>query len=81
MRVGDPRDTSSRRAAAKQALVDILIEARRRSADVIACAGDLFDRHTVKPATMQWLVTAFRSAAVPVLIAAASGPANHGRKM
>ncbi|MDQ6838931.1 MAG: metallophosphoesterase family protein [Actinomycetota bacterium] len=64
-----PAIASSRRAAAKQALVDILIEARRRSVDVIACAGDLFDRHTVKPATMQWLVTAFRSAGVPVLIA------------
>lgn len=64
-----PAIASSRRAAAKQALVDILIEARRQSVELIACAGDLFDRHTVRPATMQWLMTAFRSAAVPVLIA------------
>lgn len=64
-----PAIASSRRAAAKQALVDILIEARRQSVELIACAGDLFDRHTVRPATMQWLMTALCSAAVPVLIA------------
>jgi DNA repair protein SbcD/Mre11 len=65
----DPAVADSRREAARQTLVDILAEARRRSVDLIACAGDLFSRHTVKPANMQWLATAFRSAGVPVLIA------------
>lgn len=64
-----PAIAGARRLAAKQALVDILGEARRRRVDVIACAGDLFDRNTVTPATMQWLATAFRSASVPVLVA------------
>jgi exonuclease SbcD len=64
-----PAIAESRRAAAREALVEILTEARRHSVGAIACAGDLFNRHTVKPADMQWLMTAFRSAGIPVLIA------------
>jgi exonuclease SbcD len=64
-----PAIAESRREAGRQALVDILTEARAQSVDAITCAGNLFNRHTVKPANMQWLATAFRSAAVPVFIA------------
>jgi DNA repair exonuclease SbcCD nuclease subunit len=64
-----PAIAESRRAAAREALVELLTEARRHSVGAIACAGDLFNRHTVKPASMRWLMTAFRSAGVPVLIA------------
>jgi DNA repair protein SbcD/Mre11 len=58
----------ARRAAAREALVEILAAARRHHADLVACAGDLFDRRTVRPSTVQWLITAFRSVNVPVLI-------------
>ncbi|MDP9420452.1 MAG: metallophosphoesterase [Actinomycetota bacterium] len=64
-----PAIADARRAAARQALVELLGAARARSVDVVACAGDLFDRRTVAPATMKWLTTALRSAGVPVLIA------------
>jgi DNA repair protein SbcD/Mre11 len=63
-----PEIAQSRRAAAKGVLVELLAEARRRSVDAIAIAGNMFNRNTVKPATMQWLVAALRSATVPVLI-------------
>lgn len=59
----------ARRAAAREALIAILGDARRQGVDAIACAGDLFNRRTVSPANMQWLAAAFRSASVPVLIA------------
>jgi len=59
----------SRREAGRRAFVDMLSEARRQSVDVIACAGNLFNRHTVKPANMQWLATAFRSTSIPIFIA------------
>jgi exonuclease SbcD len=64
-----PTIAEARRAAAREALVTMLGEARNRSVDVIACAGDLFNRHTVKPAHVQWLAAALRSTGVPVLIA------------
>lgn len=63
-----PDVSAGRRIASKEVLVAILAEARRRSADVIACAGDLFDRNAVQPASVRWLIAAFRSASVPVLI-------------
>lgn len=58
-----------RRASAREALVELLGLARSHEVDVIACAGDLFDRRTVRPNTMQWLTAALRSAEAPVLIA------------
>lgn len=64
-----PEIADSRREAAREALVAILGEARRRSVDAIVCAGDLFNRRTVKPASVQWLAAALRSAGVLVLIA------------
>lgn len=64
-----PALAEARRAAARQALVDLLGVAREQVVDLIACAGDLFDRRTIRPADMQWLIAAFRSAGVPVLIA------------
>lgn len=68
-----PATAEARRGAQREALVEILTIARQHSVDAIACAGDLFDRHTVKPTHVEWLITAFRSADVPVLIA----PGNH----
>jgi DNA repair exonuclease SbcCD nuclease subunit len=67
-----PAIAGARRKAARQALVDILTEARRLSVNAIACAGNLFNQHTVKPANMQWLASALRSAGVPVFIAPGS---------
>jgi exonuclease SbcD len=64
-----PSLANARRAAARESLVELLGVARSQDVDVIACAGDLFDRRTVRPATMQWLTAAFRSADAPVLIA------------
>jgi exonuclease SbcD len=64
-----PAVADARRAAARETLVELLGAARAHHVDVIACAGDLFDRRTVAPATMQWLITALRSANAPVLIA------------
>lgn len=64
-----PAIAEQRRLAAREALVAILGEARQREVDAIACAGDLFNRRTVKPANMHWLAAALRSAGVPVLIA------------
>jgi DNA repair protein SbcD/Mre11 len=64
-----PTVAEARRAAAREAFVTMLGEARNRSIDVIACAGDLFNRHTVKPANLQWLAAALRSTGVRVLIA------------
>jgi len=64
----------SRRAAQREALVEILTAARNYSVDAIACAGDLFDRHTVTPAHIEWLIAAFRSAGVPTILIA---PGNH----
>jgi DNA repair protein SbcD/Mre11 len=64
-----PTLADARRAAAREALVEILGIARQRDVDVIACAGDLFDRRTVRPGTIEWLIAALRSASVPVLIA------------
>lgn len=64
-----PPLADARRAAAREALVEVLGAARTHNVDVIACAGDMFDRRTVAPATMQWLIAALRSAGVPVLIA------------
>src|SRR5205814_9037508 len=57
-----------RREAAKESLVQILAEARKHSVDVIACAGGLFDRECVQPANLRWLMTAFESVAIPILI-------------
>jgi DNA repair exonuclease SbcCD nuclease subunit len=64
-----PEIAVARREAAREALVAVLGEARHRSVDAIACAGDLFNRRTVKPANVQWLAAALRSMGVPVLIA------------
>ena len=64
----------SRRAAQREALVEILTAARTYSVDAIACAGDLFDRHTVTPAHIEWIIAAFRSAGVPTILIA---PGNH----
>lgn len=64
-----PTVADARRAAAREALVEILGAARAQHVDVIACAGDLFDRRTVSPSTMHWLNAALRSATAPVLIA------------
>lgn len=64
-----PSVGDARRAAAREALVELLGLARQHNVDLIACAGDLFDRRTIRPTTMQWLITALRSAGVPVLIA------------
>jgi DNA repair protein SbcD/Mre11 len=64
-----PEIADARRKAAREALVAVLGEARHRSVDAIACAGDLFNRRTVKPAHVQWLAAALRSSGVPVLIA------------
>jgi exonuclease SbcD len=63
-----PALADARRAAAREALVELLGMAREHDVDVIACAGDMFDRHTVRPSTMQWLVAALRSVDVPVLV-------------
>jgi DNA repair protein SbcD/Mre11 len=64
-----PVVAEARRAAAREVLVEILGVARSQHVDLIACAGDLFDRRTISPSTMQWLNAALRSAATPVLIA------------
>ena len=64
-----PEIAGARREAAREALVAVLGEARQRSVDAIAIAGDLFSRRTVRPANMQWLAAALRSTGVPVLIA------------
>ena len=64
----------SRRAAQREALVEILTAARNYSVDAIACAGDLFDRYTVTPAHIEWLIAAFRSVGVPRILIA---PGNH----
>jgi DNA repair exonuclease SbcCD nuclease subunit len=64
-----PAIAEARRTAAREALVSLLGEARTRSVDAIACAGDLFDRRTVKPASLRWLTAALRSTGVPVLVA------------
>ncbi len=64
-----PTVADARRKAAREALVEIIGATRRQHVDVIACAGDLFDRRTVAPTTMQWLTVALRSATTPVLIA------------
>ncbi len=65
-----PRSVADgRRTAAREALVELLGVARSHHVDVLACAGDLFDRRTIAPATMQWLIAALRSANAPVLIA------------
>jgi DNA repair exonuclease SbcCD nuclease subunit len=64
-----PAIADARREAAREALVVLLGEARQRSVGAIACAGDLFNRRSVKPANVQWLAAAFRSTGVPVLIA------------
>jgi len=69
-----PAAAESRRAAQREALVEILIAARKYSVDAIACAGDLFARHTVTPAHIEWLIAAFRSAGVPTILIA---PGNH----
>lgn len=58
----------ARRAAARESLVEILGAARNHHADAIVCAGNLFDRRTVAPATTQWLMAALRSVGVPVFI-------------
>jgi len=63
-----PEVADARREAARESLVAVLGEARHRSVDAILCAGDLFNRRTVKPASIQWLAAALRSAGVPVLI-------------
>jgi exonuclease SbcD len=59
----------ARRASAREALVELLGVARSNAVDVVACAGNLFDRRGVRPSTTRWLTTALRSAGVPVLIA------------
>lgn len=64
-----PEIADARREASREALVAVLGEARHRSVDAIACAGDLFNRRTVKPANVQWLAAALRSTGIPVLIA------------
>jgi DNA repair protein SbcD/Mre11 len=63
----------ARRAAAREVLVELLGAARSHHVDVIACAGGLFDRRTVRPATVQWLIAALRSANAAVLIAPGDG--------
>lgn len=68
-----PTVADARRTAAREVLVEILGAARGQHVDVIACAGDLFDRRTVSPSTMQWLNAALRSATAPVLIAPGNG--------
>jgi DNA repair protein SbcD/Mre11 len=68
-----PADVAqSRRQAARDVLVKLLEEARERKVDVIACAGNLFNRRTVSPKSIRWLATVFRSAGVPVLLAPGS---------
>jgi DNA repair exonuclease SbcCD nuclease subunit len=67
-----PAVAAARRAAAREALVALLGTARERQVDVIACAGNLFDRRTVAPVTMQWLIAALRSARTQVLVAPGS---------
>lgn len=64
-----PAVADARRESARGALVELLGAARSHAVDVIACAGDLFDRRTVAPATIQWLIAALRSAGSRVLIA------------
>lgn len=64
-----PAIAEARRTATREMLVALMGEARTRSVDAIACAGDLFDRRTVKPATLRWLAVALRSSGVPVLVA------------
>jgi DNA repair exonuclease SbcCD nuclease subunit len=64
-----PALAEARRTASRDALVELLSAARQYRVDAIACAGDLFDRQAIRPASMQWLIAAFRSAGVPVLIA------------
>lgn len=64
-----PALAEERRASSREALVAILGVARQRHVDAIACAGDLFNRRTVKPQHLQWLAAAFRSAGVPILVA------------
>lgn len=64
-----PTVADARRSATREVLVEIVGAARAQHVDVIACAGDLFDRRTVSPSTMQWLNAALRSATAPVLIA------------
>lgn len=60
-----PALAERRRAADREALVEILGLARQHDVDVIVCAGDLFNRRTIRPANMQWLIAAFRSASMP----------------
>jgi DNA repair exonuclease SbcCD nuclease subunit len=57
-----PAVADARRTAAREALVELLATARAQDVNVIACAGDLFDRRTVRPGTMRWLIAALRSA-------------------
>ena len=62
----------SRRQAARDVLVELFEGARQQKVDVIACAGNLFDRRTVSPKSIRWLATVFRSAGVPVLVSPGS---------
>lgn len=64
-----PAVADARRNACREALVELLSVARSHDVDVVACAGDLFERRSVRPGTMRWLIAALRSASVPVLIA------------
>lgn len=67
-----PEVADERRAAARDVLVETLGVARAQNVDVIACAGNLFDRRTIRPSTMKWLVAALKSAPAPVLISPGS---------
>lgn len=58
-----------RRAVNREALVQILGLAREHKVDAVVCAGNLFDRRTVRPTTMHWLTSALGSVGRPVLIA------------
>jgi exonuclease SbcD len=58
-----------RRSAARQALVDLVAFGRERGVDALLCAGDLLDRATVHPDTVNWLLTVLDAVGAPVLIA------------
>jgi DNA repair exonuclease SbcCD nuclease subunit len=64
-----PAVGDARRQHARNALVAIVEEARRRAVDLIAIAGDLFDRDTTQPSTVRWLMSVLDAAAIPVLVA------------
>ena len=59
---------AQRRDESRAALVQ-LADAARRGVDALVVAGDLLDRRSVEPATLDLLVRLFEAIAVPVVIA------------